>query len=36
MSGVVMPLMALMFVDDTDSHVINSGLDRTEDIVDKA
>ena len=35
-SGAALPLVALMFVDDTDLHVINSGSDRIKDIVDEA
>ena len=35
-SGAVMSLAALMFVDDTDLYVLNSGLNRTENVVDKA
>ena len=33
LSGIVMPLAALIFVDDTDLYVFNSGLDITEEIV---
>ena len=31
-----MLLVALMFVDDIDLHIINSGSDRTEEIADEA
>ena len=36
MPEAVMLLVVLMFADDTDLRVLNSGLDRIEDIVDKA
>ena len=36
MSEAVMLLAALMFADDTDLCILNSGSNRTEDIVDKA
>ena len=36
LSGIVMPLAALIFVDDTDLYVFNSGLDTTEELVFKA
>ena len=34
--GVVMLLVVLMFIDDTDLYIINSGSDKTEGIVDEA
>ena len=36
LSGIVMPLVALIFVDDTDLYVFNSGSDTTEELVFKA
>lgn len=35
-SGVLLPLAALMFVDDTDLYVFNSGVDTTRELVIKA
>ena len=35
-SQVVLPLAALIFADDTDLHVFNSGSDTTEEVVMKA
>ena len=36
LSGIVIPLAALIFVDDTDLYVFNSGLETIEDLVLKA
>ena len=36
LSGIVMPLAALIFVDDTNLYVFNSGLEMTEELVLKA
>ena len=36
LSGIVIPLVALIFVDDTDLYVFNSGSDTTEELVFKA
>ena len=36
LSGIVMPLVVLTFVDDTDLYVFNSGSDTTEELVFKA
>ena len=35
-SGIILPLVALMFVDDADLYVFNSGTDTTRDLVLKA
>ena len=34
--GIVIPLAALIFIDDTDLYVFNSGSDTTEELVFKA
>ena len=36
LSGIVMPLAALIFVDDTNLYVFNSGSETTEELVLKA
>ena len=35
-SEIVMPLVAIMFADNTNLHVLNSGLGKIKDMVDKA